>query len=621
MRLRSLLLAALLLAALAAAQWSDVIYAYAFDVAPAKACAPNGKCVYVVKLNMSEARHVIAGVAGYFDPRSTIMHPHGVYADTASQLINIYMPAGVYFSDWTFSIDGMQPAPYTVCGLSLQYAIYVSRSGRHNLTLSGRVYYIDPRSCFVYLFTARSGYIYNITSGRAVVFWFEMPGAAGVWSYTATYDNALNGMEHQYRISWRGQLAGAGIYIGNYTRIPTFAAAYSSFYFYQYGPVHLSALSNSTTYAVGDALVVFNIAQPPSDGIFLVKMPDALYGKASITCITNETAVYVNITNNALAAGRYIYVYAQRYAIGDVTVLDDLYAYSTRFIACPRYYVSPTRIGAAALTRLDRVREIEICANRTDTLYVMAAYYSTPLFVDVLPPGDCHRIRWDASYPTSGINLYFYRSPQAVCRNAYEFYVSAGTLTMSWRYALLPNNTLKPIAPISLDALYEAVWRQVVEELRRQHNMTQQALQQWLQMQANASRSLSEFIKSQPRFVGTIRVESATSAWLSVLLSEIQKYAVAAPPPPLAVGGFTPAPLPGASALSAAAATSAVAVAWATSRRSLATAAFLAGFAILASALFVYYLYGTSVSAALIFAAVLLMAIGAAAVWFRKSED
>ena len=620
MQLRSLLLVALLAAAFAAAQWSDVMYAHAYIATPVKMCAPSGKCVYVVKLNMSEVHPgVIAGVSGYFGPRSTIVHPYGVYADTATQLINIYMPAGVYFSDSSFSIDGMQPARYAVCSLSLNYAIYVSRSGRHNLTLSGRVYYVDPRSCFVYLFAAGAGYVYNITSPRATVFWFEMPLARGVWYYTTTYDNALNGTEHQYRVNWYGQPAGAGFYIANYTRTPTFAAAYSMIYFYQYGPVHLSALSNSTWQALGNSLVVFNIAQAPSDGIFLARMPDALYGAASIMWVANGTAGYVNITNNALAANRYLYIYAQRHAVGDVVVADDMYTYSARTIACPRYYNSPTRIGYTMLTRLDRVREIEICSNRTDTLYVRAAYYGYTLFVDVLPPNGagCRRIRWDASLPLSGVNLYFYRSPQDVCRDAYMFYVSAGTLTMSWRYALLQNNTLKPVAPISLDALYESVWRQVLEELRRQNNATQQALQQWLQMQQNASKSIADYVKSQPRFAGTISVQSASSTWLKTLLVELQKYAVAAAAP---IGGISAA-LPGASSVAAAAAAAAVATAWAASRRSLATAAFLAGFAVLASALFVYYLFGTSVTAGLIVAAVALMSIGAAAAWFRKTED
>jgi len=623
MQLRSLLLAALLLAAFAAAQWSDVMYAYMYNATPVKMCAPNGKCVYVVKLNMSEVRPgVIAGAAGYFDPRSTIVHPYGVYADTAVQLINIYMPAGVYFSDWTFSIDDMQTAPYTACGLSLQYAIYVSRSGMHNLTLFDSVYYIDPRSCFVYLFAARQGYIYNVTSPRAAVFWFELPRAVGVWRYTATYDNALNGTEHQYRVSWRGQPAGVGFYIGNYTRIPTFAAVYSPLYFYQYGPVHLSSLSNSTSQVVGDSLVVFNMAQPPSDGIFLAKMPSSLYGAAAVAWTANGTAGYVNITNRAIAAGKYLYIYAQRYAIGDVVVADDMYTYSARAIACPRYYNSPTRIGYTMLTRLDRVREIEICSNRTDTLYVRVAWSGSTLFVDVLPPKDaedrCRRIRWDASLPLSGVNIYFYRSRQDVCRDAYAFYVSASALTMSWRYALLPNNTLAPVAPISLDALYESVWRQVLEELRRQHNMTQQALQQWLQMQQNASKSIADYIKSQPRFVGTISIQSASSARLQTLLVELQKYAVPAAAP---IAGGISAALPGASSAAAAAAAASVAVAWAASRRSLAVAAFLAGFAVLATALFVYYLYGASVTAGLVLAAVALMAVGAAAAWFRRAED
>ena len=618
----SALLLILLLAAAAAAQWSDVIYAYAFSTAPSQVCAPNGRCVYVVKLNMSGAHGVIAGVAGAFDPRSTIMHPHGVYADTNAQLRNIYMPAGVYFSDWSFSINGMTPARYTICHMTLERAIYVSRSGRHNLTLFDRVYYIDPHSCFVYLFAAQRGYIYNITGGRATVFWFEMPRARGVWTHTTTYDNALNATEHQYRVSWRGQLAGVGFYIANYTRTPAFAAAYTSFFFYSYGPVHYAALRNATQRALGDSVAVFNIAHPPADGILLVRMPDRLYGNASITFFSNDTAGYIDIINNGLVANRYLYVYAKRYDIGEVVVTDDIYTYGARTIACPHYTESGTRIATIAtrLTRLDRVREIEICSNRTDTLYVRVSAYAGTAFVDVLEPGRCRRLRWDAELPLSDVRLHFYRSPRDVCRDSHMFSIATSSLAMSWRYALFQNNTLRPVAPIRLDALYEAAWRQIVEELRRQNNMTQQALQQWLQMQANASRSIAEYVKSQPRFIGTIRVESATSTWLNAMLSEIRRYAVAGPPPAaVGGGGFAAAPLP--SSAAAAAAAAAVATAWAASRRSLASAAFLAGFAILAAAVFMYYLYGASVTAGLILAAVSLMSLGAAAVWFRKTEN
>jgi multidrug efflux pump subunit AcrB len=64
-----------------------------------------------------------------------------------------------------------------------------------------------------------------------------------------------------------------------------------------------------------------------------------------------------------------------------------------------------------------------------------------------------------------------------------------------------------------------------------------------------------------------------------------------------------------------------VATAWAASRRSLATAAFLAGFAILATALFTAALYGATIAASLVMAGVVLMAVGAAAAWQKQTGE
>jgi len=595
------------------------MYAYAFNATPVKLCAPGAGCISVVKLNMSDVYGTVAGVAGVIGTyHSTIVHPYGVYVNASGKSINIYMPSGFYFSDWSFSIDGALPAKYTVCGMTLS-AVYVSRAGMHNLTQSDNVYYIDPRSCYVYLFSIHYYNKLNITGSRAAVFWFQMPRAVGTWYIAPRFINALNATAHQYNLVFAGSYVGAGFYIANYTRVPTFASAPDYISFYQYGPIHYSALSNGTARGYGDPLVVWNIGPTPSDGVFVAKMPDRLYGAASIAFVANDTAGYIAIANNTRAVGRYLYIYGQRYAIGDITVADDMFTYTGRGIACPRYYNSRTAFNTLImLTRLDRVREIEICSNRTDTLYVRVAAYAYTAFVDVLQPGQCRRLRWDAAWSLSNIDLYFYTSAANVCRDAYAFYIDAGTLTMGWRYNLLQNNTLKPVAPIDLDALYEAMWRQFIEELRRQNNATQQALQQWLRIQQNMSKSLADYMKSQPRYVGTIRVEAATSTWLKVVLSEMQKFAVSGAS---AAAGAAATALPGASSLSAAAAAAAVATAWAASRRALATAALLAGFAVLASALFVYYIYGTSVTAALVLAAVVLMSVGAAAAWFRRSED
>jgi hypothetical protein len=606
------LLLTALFAAFAAAQWSDIMYAYAFNVTPVKMCAPSG-CVFAVKLNMSNANAAFAAVAGYSDAYSTIVHPYGVYVGPlGANPINIYMPAGVYFSDTSyFSIDDVNPAQYTTCGTTWQNAIYVASSGMHNLSLPSpyNVYYIDPKSCFVYLFAASS--IYNATAGNATVFLFQMPQASSsvAWTASAMYAAVLYGVQHYYYITryYAAQYAGSGFYIANSTRVPTFAAVVSN-EFYQYGPLYIAVAQSyfDTGQAPGDSLVVFNIAQTPSDGVFLVQMPDTLYGNASIAFIANGTAGYVAV-KNGIAQGTYLYIYAQRYAIGDVVVEDGYYIYATRTIACPRYYGSGTGIGYTLLTRLDRANVINICSNRTDTLYAALTFYSYPIYVDVLPPGQCRVLRWDSSLLPAGVSLNIYTSAQDVCSNTYS--LSYNGFSSGWSYVLFQNNTLKPMAPINGDSLYIALWNQLLAALAAQNNATQYALRQWL---SNMSKSLAAYVNSLPRFAGTIMLSADTSTWLNTTLNELKKYAVtaAAAAYGLNIIQFTPAVAPAASA--------AIAIAWAASRRDedLTVTAAVAGAALSLFGVLMTLLYGA--------AGISLVALGvviaaAAAAWRRSS--
>jgi hypothetical protein len=363
--------------------------------------------------------------------------------------------------------------------------------------------------------------------------------------------------------------------------------------------------------------VVYNIAQAPSDGIVSVKMPSALYGEASLAAIANDTAVYVGIVDKSTVVDKYVYIYGQRYAIYDVSVADDLYTYNTRTVACPQYAESGGAVSNV-LIRLDRAYEIEICSNRTDTTYLEIKWDNRPygwytVYIDILPPSQCRRVRWDGAFALSYLYMNFYNSSKLLCQGKSVKSRSMSGLTVFMRYNLLPNYTLVPVQAVDFDALYEATWRQLIEALKQQYNATQQALQNLLQSQQNLTQSLVGAFATQPRFVGTIRIDSATSTWLKTTLNELQKYQEVG-----ASASFGMVALPAVPAAVAPAAAAAVAVAWAASRRDddVATTAAVAGIATALFGILMTLIYGTS---SLTLVALGVIVAAAAAAWRRIS--
>jgi len=192
-------------------------------------------------------------------------------------------------------------------------------------------------------------------------------------------------------------------------------------------------------------------------------------------------------------------------------------------------------------------------------------------YADEIEPGKCARLRWDPAVeqrPT----LAVYTTPQDVC-TANNAILLTQDYTPWWRYVIYPNRTLKPVAPIEPDYNYTLLWWYLLNMLSQLYRNMQGNFTQRLSnaTQTNSTVTLSSF--GQMQFLNTIRMDAATSVWLRTTLNELQRWQVVAP----AVGGAVSVSLQAPSALTASAAAAAVATAWAASRRSLATAAFLAG--------------------------------------------
>jgi hypothetical protein len=239
------------------------------------------------------------------------------------------------------------------------------------------------------------------------------------------------------------------------------------------------------------------------------------------------------------------------------------------------------------------------------------------MYGDRVEPRNCTRLRWDGAISAKP-QLRVYTTPQDVCSNN-NYVLSTTSYNPGWRYNLV-GNSLVPVGPISPDYNYASQLLELLRWLSQLYRNTWGNFTRYLNATRGANATafnMTSFYASMPQFVGNIRMESATSTWLRTTLNELQKWRVAAP----AVGGAVSVSLQAPSALTASAAAVAVATAWAVSRRSLATAAFLAGFAILATALFVAALYGATITAALVMAAVILMSIGAAAAWQKQTGE
>jgi hypothetical protein len=654
------LLAVLLIAISAAATQmnnaTDVLISYWLKTNTTKMCAIDNpsRCIYVLKLNFTVDHRKAHIVWAYANLPSI----GGLYINTDFDMLayvavnspltaTIYIPAGYIYSSGQFSVDGMSSDRYTVCNMTLNNALLISRSGYYRVQNAPLpLYWLDPNTCTAYRYVAQISTLQNMTQAMYLyIFYMPTARAKGSWW--------LNGTQHIYSfrlhgggvtfctgsVCYRGNEMflfpmGLGFYVTpNGTRVFTTIFRRTSTEWY--GPRHFSALRNATLdggggtiiFAPSGASTAFTMPPPPGDGILYLYMPRMnLTSGGELVAVQNDFVAYLLLNGpyRTSLSSNYMLIYATRYAVAEVAVSDGRDVYSTRAVACPAYRTAASNPDAwlAAAIPLSRAKEIEVCNSHTITLYVgIYQTQSSPRaysYVDEIQPGACRRLRWDGVFRNTDTQMRIFNSTRNFCWGRAWVTIAGDRYQHGWRYYITPSGSLVAAHPIDPDAFYAAAWRALMEALNQQLNATLNALQQWISQQTNATKNLSDFLRTQPRFAGTIRMDSSTSTWLRAALNELQRWQVAAPP---ATGGGVSASLSAPSALTASAAAAAVATAWAASRRSLATAAFLAGFAVLASSLFVYHLYGMSVAAAHILAAVLLMSVGAAAAWFRKSED
>ena len=644
MSLRSLLLLAVLFAASAsAAQWSDIFVSYWLNATPVKMCAVDrpSVCAYVPKPpfeNLDPRKTLV--VAVYRRHASTLWSAtlltdyamlQAVVRNTpAWAVVNVTRP-GLLYSSYSFDVYSFSrgtrgsSSSYVVCNKTYTHA-YWADAGLYNVSrLTPPLYWLDISTCISYRLVERVDSVANVTLP-----WYSLYAAALLPNTTKIYPDSywfsqnLNGTRHAYRTYFHStppaSPLGLGVYIANSTVVSTVVMKAGNLD----GPWGYDALRNSTSPRPPYIrAVMYNIGTTYGDARLYAHIPTVPLGpRVKFTHIANGTAGYavVNMSHIGPTTQLAYEAFFARYAVVEVAAEDFTYVYATRGVACPLALPAGGAV-VYTLNRLDRVQEIEVCNNSTAAV-VLALLHTSPhssinqyFSADVVAVGKCARLRWDSSIASKPI-LFFFDSERKLCNRSHR---SATTsYNVGWRHFYFANGTLRPVQPITPDAMYEEMWRRILEEMARMYNATANELQRWLQAQANASQSLQSLISSLPRFHGTIRMDSSTSVWLQTVLNELGRWHV--PGPPSGGGGFSAGP-PATPALTASAAAAAVATAWAASRRSLATAAFLAGFAILATALFTAALYGTTVTAALVTVGVMLMAVGAAAAWMRQTGE
>ena len=634
-----------LLAVLASAQWSDVFVSYWINATPTRICAIDRPtvCYYIPKTNLTAGRDTLV-VATYrsgayvysLDPLSPdyVMLNYITHSSSAPwAVVNITRPGLLYTTTGSFNVirnGGIveRSASYTACGQTYTNAYYVSTPGLYNITPFRPPHYLlDVRTCTAYRISAMGGSILNTT-----LTWFSLyvatmlPNTTRILYNPSVYAHVLNGTAHMYLtyFRWFPHPNGWGYYVAGQHAVPTLAVPYyghiASYSFR--GPVAFDALHNyrQPSGSPVNMIIHYTIGQYPGDG-FMISM---LWGTsarppARLTYVANGSAGYFYIPHPIAKVGTGYATYHRRYDVVEVALSDRYYLYNTRGIACP----IATRTVGWGLNRLDRVYEIEICNNRTGTVYaalipILQPGYAGPEFIpgyvkymygDVIPPGDCRRLRWDFNL-TSKPMLHVYTSVQNLCAGTGHIISTTG-YNINWRHFLFQNNTLRAVAPIMPDYDYASTWLQLIDQMQQRYNEIINMLIQTLKAQANATQALQSYMASAPKFIGTIRMESATSTWLRTTLNELQRWQVAG-----ASGSFSSIALPAVPVAVAPAAAAAVAVAWAASRRDddVATTAAVAGIALALFGILMTLIYGTG-SLALVALGVIVAA--AAAAWRR----
>ena len=633
---------ALLLAVFAVAQWSDLIMITYYNATPVKMCALDAptRCVYVIKPNMT-----------FYDPNKTSIFwmyynpktspPTWTYGgsvpDTAllqalyynagsKPSLSVDIPlAGFIYSPYPFYLDGMTADRLTVCGIN-SYVLPAS-AGKHTLTsFTPPVYFLEPKTCTSYLLAALISSVVNATVPWGLVYVIHMPTATRALSATR-----FNGTAHIYNVNINGGSigdlwpVGRGVYLGDGIYLPTVAmsAGYKLNTWPWYGPVPFANYSQAQS--ASRAVWIYTIGPSPSDGVALVRPPLKM---RELAYIAEDSAgyfafdspyAYVTQFDSVITSSpqKSVVIYAQRYSLVEVAVSNGTHLFNARTLACPAYSTPPLVV----LFAYGLSKELELCNNRTDTvyvaLYVSGMYYFN--FIDRLDPGQCRRVRFDGALRSSDVIYYFYSDAKTLCSKAPSlqgalFRVSG--LAPWYRYYVFSNNTVKQGPSIFADYGYGAAWSDLTMLLAQMYNSTLNELKKMLQQtqqQYNATQALQSFIASQPQVAGTIKVDSATSTWLKTTLNVLQKWRIVG-----SSASFGAVGLPAVPAAVAPAAAAAVAVAWAASRRDddVATTAAVAGIALALFGILMTLVYGTS---SLTLIALGIIVAAAAAAWRRIS--
>ena len=627
----ALLLVALLLAASAAAQWSDVLFSLGDNKTVKKLCAVDNPnyCYFVPVINASLDVDKAYVVAMYYDPytfswnAAPVVQPQTIMIFYNDFNVTVYTPEGYILAPTSVYVDGVVPDKMPLCGKN-RTAVKVTADYHriYGRIESENVYFLNPKDCSVYTLVIHEVWLVNVTSPWAYVYEFYMPTAREVYmgqiagAYVAPYWDYINGTMHRYHLQVRlGPLVGKGIYIANRTRIPAIAVQVLGASVWA-GPVAFDMLNApiNTDYNY-PKFTIYTIGQYPGDGVAAVGVPYfmTLAAPAELVYISDDAAGYFKIT--VLPDENYpAHLFVRRYAIAEVALSDGIYTYTTRTIACPPYENTTVRHIFTVPTRVDIAKEIEICNNKTSAVYLALQihrdFYDFFNFIDRVEPGKCNRLRWDGSITVSDTKIYVYPSAEAVCRWQNETVLVGGqNYIAGYRYYLMPDNSLVAANPIDLDTLYAEMWKQIIQSMAQQYNETVKALQQWLQMQANATKSIEDYYKSLPQYQGTIKMDSSTSTWLQTVYNVIKSYVA-----PGAAGQFAPIAVQPPPAAVAPAAAAAVAVAWAASRRDddVVTTAAVAGIALALFGILMSLVYGAD-SLTLVALGVVIAA--AAAAW------
>jgi len=652
----------LLFAVSVAAQWSDIFISYQLNITATKICAIDAptRCYYVPKLNMTEAPKNILFLARYnyvtssggtitvIDPADALIRDYSMLnyitystSGTSWAIVNITQPGLIYTTTGTFWVrygsNTITSSSYTVCGQTYSSAYYVSTPGLYNITpFKPPHYWLDINKCTAYRISATSSGVRNMTQQ-----WFTLyvamlyPNTTKIYYDSSVSAYVLNGTRHSYltyfhilSMSPRGR----GFYTAGSYVAPTLVMPYyysSGFYSYR-GPFAFNASNPGIAGgSPGDVLIHYNIGPYPGDGFVMAVLLGAVASPpARLAYIANDSIgyFYIERPSTSLGAG-YIFFY-KRYNVVEVAFTDALYTYITRGIACPAVTDYGTKLVGWVLNRPDRINEIEICNNRTDTVHISLFYgfiggvisgiinsvtgagFYAYMYADMVPPGKCARLRWDTGLASKPY-LRIYNSTQHLCKTS-NYIISTTSYNPGWRHFFFQNNTLKAVAPITPDYNYVSTWLEIIDYLNQQYNATINALLQAFKTQANGTQALLNYMSST-RFLGTIRMDSATSTWLRTVYNELQKWQVSGPS--ASFGTISLPPIPTAVAPAAAAA---AAVAWAASRRDddVATTAAVAGIALALFGILMTLIYGTE-SLALVALGVIVAA--AAVAWRRIS--